>query len=122
MKCVQRQLCRNLFLKIAGIVFVAGLVGASCSVQAADLDGAKLVQVRRCYACHSLKDYLIGPPYSLIALRHAKYKDAMVDVMAEKIILGGAGTWGVVPMVPNEHVSWEEARAIARWILDQAAK
>ncbi len=35
-----------------------------------------------------------------------------------KIIVGGTGNWGVVPMVPNEHVSIDEARAISRWILD----
>ena len=41
-----------------------------------------------------------------------------VEVLAQKIIIGGAGNWGVVPMVPNEHVSLEEARTISRWILD----
>ena len=41
----------------------------------------------------------------------------MIDVLAQKIIDGGAGNWGVVPMVPNEHVSLDEARQIVAWIL-----
>ena len=34
---------------------------------------------------------------------------------------GEAGNWGVVPMVPSEHVSPEETRAIAAWVLDLGA-
>lgn len=82
-------------------------------------DGAALVQQHRCQACHSLKDPLLGPPYQAIAQRHAGNRDAMVEVLAHKIVLGGGGNWGVVPMVPNEHVGEADARAIARWILDQ---
>ena len=90
--------------------------------RAAETDGAKLVQERRCYPCHDMTRTLIGPPYKAIAARHAQHKDVMVDVLAEKIIRGGGGNWGVVPMVPNEQVSRKEAKVIARWILDQADK
>ena len=82
--------------------------------------GALLVQGYRCYACHDQTETLIGPPYQAIAARHAGNKDVMVDILAKKIILGGGGNWGVVPMVPNEQVSEEHARDIASWILDQA--
>jgi len=44
----------------------------------------------------------------------------MTEVLARKIILGGGGNWGVVPMVPNEHVSATDAHSIAGWILNQA--
>jgi cytochrome c len=43
-------------------------------------------------------------------------------VLAGKIILGGAGNWGIVPMVANDQVSMTEARQIAEWILDQAPR
>ena len=85
---------------------------------AADEDGARLVQERRCYGCHDMKQNLIGPSYQAIAVRHAARKDVMVEVLAEKIVAGGAGNWGLVPMVPNEQVSPAEARIIARWILN----
>jgi cytochrome c len=43
----------------------------------------------------------------------------MTEVLARKIVLGGGGNWGVVPMVPNEHVSESDARSLANWILSQ---
>jgi len=79
--------------------------------------GTNLVQERRCYACHAMTQNLLGPSYQAIAERHAGRGDVMVEVLAEKIIVGGAGNWGVVPMVPNEQVTLDEARTIARWIL-----
>jgi cytochrome c len=87
-------------------------------LSAADLDGAALAEKSRCVACHDTDRTLIGPSYKAIAARHSANKELMVEVLAQKIIIGGAGNWGVVPMVPNEHVSLEEARAISRWILD----
>ena len=45
-------------------------------------------------------------------------RGVIVAVLARKIIVGGAGNWAAVPMVPSEHVTPEEARVIAAWILD----
>jgi cytochrome c len=81
-------------------------------------EGEVLVQVSRCFTCHHVTDALLGPPYTAVAARHGQNKGVMVDVLAEKIILGGGGNWGLVPMVPNEHVSKEDARKIAEWILN----
>jgi cytochrome c len=83
-------------------------------------DGASLVKSSRCYACHNLTEPLIGPPYKTIAARYSTNRELMTEVLARKIVLGGGGNWGVVPMVPNEHVSAADAQAIARWILEQA--
>jgi cytochrome c len=80
-------------------------------------EGASLVMEHRCYACHDMDKALIGPPYLAIAARHAGQKDVMEKVLATKIILGGGGNWGMVPMVPNEHVPEQDALVIARWIL-----
>lgn len=79
--------------------------------------GEALLVEKRCIACHETDRPLIGPPYRAIAARHAAQKEIMVEVLARKIIIGGAGNWGAVPMVPNEHVSEDEALAMARWIL-----
>ena len=89
------------------------------TAQAAEPDGAQLAQASKCYACHTLEQPLIGPPYKAIAARHAADKDMMVEVLARKIVKGGGGTWGVVPMVPNEHVSDAVAHTLARWFLAQ---
>ena len=85
---------------------------------AGSADIPALLEARRCGACHAVTETLIGPPYQAIALRHAPRKAVMEDVLVQKIILGGGGNWGVVPMVPNEHVTPEEARMMAQWILN----
>lgn len=80
-------------------------------------DVPALLDARRCNACHAPTEQLIGPPYQAIAMRHSARAAVMGEVLAQKIILGGGGNWGVVPMVPNEHVTLEEARSMAQWIL-----
>lgn len=80
-------------------------------------DVPKLLDEKRCNVCHDMKSTLLAPPYVAIAIRHRDSADEMTEVLARKIIVGGGGSWGLVPMVPNEHVTLEEARAMARWIL-----
>lgn len=80
---------------------------------------AKLIDDARCYACHQQSEPSLGPPWQAIAARHSVRKDLMTDVLARKIVNGGGGNWGLVPMVPNQWVSIDEARTMARWILEQ---
>jgi cytochrome c len=79
---------------------------------------AQLV-AQRCNACHAMTDMLIGPPFLAVAARHSADADreVTVEVLAYKIVHGGGGNWGVVPMVANDHVSMDEARMLARLIL-----
>ena len=85
------------------------------TAHAADVDA--LTKQMRCNACHDAEKSLIGPPWQAIAARYQADKSKSLDMLARKIITGGGGTWGVVPMVPNEHVSEADARAMAEWIL-----
>jgi cytochrome c len=104
---------------LACISFCTALSTLS-SVAAAQSTGEELIEAARCYACHQMTDYSLAPPYIAIAARHAPRKDVMVDVLASKIVHGGGGNWGVVPMVPNQWVSLDEARVMAAWILSLA--
>lgn len=99
------------------------LLGAATSQAAAPADaGAALSKASRCYSCHDVSNVLIGPPWQAIAARYANDRRVMETVLARKILLGGGGNWGVVPMVPNEHVKPEDALRLARWVLDQQPK
>jgi cytochrome c len=80
-------------------------------------DVAALITVKRCNACHEMSAASLGPPWQAIAARHAQRKDLMQDVLAVKIVRGGGGNWGNVPMVPNQRVSADEAQRMAAWIL-----
>jgi cytochrome c len=84
-------------------------------------DVAALTITKRCNACHELSEPSLGPPWQAIAARHAARRDLMVDVLASKIVHGGGGNWGNVPMVPNQRVSPIEARRMAAWILSLSA-
>jgi len=81
--------------------------------------GEQLIEKFRCYACHQLTQASIGPAYQAIAARHGDRKTLMTDVLARKIVAGGGGNWGLVPMVPNQWVNLDEARVMATWILEQ---
>ena len=108
-------------LALALIAGAAGLSGHGRSVaqEVAASEVPALLRAKGCHACHAMTDTLLGPSYQAIAMAHAARKDVMTDVLAEKIIVGGAGNWGVVPMVRNDQVSPDEARAMAAWVLEQ---
>jgi cytochrome c len=91
---------------------------AGYSIASDKAAGERLVEKARCYACHDKENASLGPPYRAIAARHAANKDAMIESLARKIVEGGGGTWGAVPMVPNQWVSIDEAKLMAEWILD----
>ena len=82
--------------------------------------GDALVEQAMCYACHQMNTASLGPPWQAIAARHAGQKELMTEVLASKIVRGGGGNWGLVPMVPNQRVTAEEARIMAAWVLEQA--
>jgi cytochrome c len=101
---------------------LAGLTVALIAQTARSQDDAEtLMQRAMCYACHQMESASLGPPWRAIAARHAGRGKLMADVLASKIVHGGGGNWGLVPMVPNQRVTLAEARIMAAWVLEQAA-
>jgi cytochrome c len=80
------------------------------------LASADLAQKKNCMACHAVDKKLIGPGYKEVAAKYAGQNDA-ADKLAEKIVKGGVGVWGQVPMPANPQVSAAEAKTLATWIL-----
>ena len=78
--------------------------------------GKELIAQSDCLTCHKEQDKLIGPSYAEVA---AKYEEteANVKLLADKIISGGQGVWGQVPMTPHPNVSEEQAEEMVRYIL-----
>jgi cytochrome c len=104
---------------IKKIVLTLGLFSAPFALAQ---DGKELADKARCHACHQMNEASLGPPWQAIAARHAPRRDVMVEVLASKIVRGGGGNWGLVPMVPNQGTSEEEAKVMAQWILGLAAQ
>jgi len=79
---------------------------------------ADLAQKKNCMACHAVDKKLVGPAYKDVAAKYAGQKDA-VDKLAAKVVKGGAGVWGAVPMPANPQVTDAEAKQLVEWILTQ---
>jgi cytochrome c len=101
------RLCR-----LAAVSFTA-LLTSSAAFANADLARSK-----NCVACHHVERKMIGPPYKAMADRYGKDESA-IKVLSEKIVKGGGGNWGPMPMPPQPGVSPEEAEALVKWILSQ---
>ena len=101
--------------KLMIIAAAAGLVLAG-SAQAADAEKAKaLAQSKNCLACHAIDKKLVGPAYTEIAKKYKGNKDAEAMLM-KKVINGGGGVWGTIPMPPNP-VKEDEAKLLVQWVL-----
>lgn len=75
-----------------------------------------LATAKNCMACHAVDKKLVGPGYKDVAAKYAGDKGA-VDKLAAKIIAGGSGVWGPVPMPANAQVNPAEAKKLAAWVL-----
>jgi len=75
-----------------------------------------LAMSKNCMSCHAVDRKVLGPAFKDVA---AKYRDdkGAVDQLSGKIMKGGSGVWGPVPMPANNQVSEAEARKLAAWVL-----
>jgi cytochrome c len=76
--------------------------------------GAALIAKSDCLGCHKEHEKLIGPAYADVA---KKYNSGDVDKLADKIIKGGAGSFGDIPMSPHPTLSVDDAREMVKYIL-----
>ena len=76
----------------------------------------ELAQSKNCLTCHSVDKKVVGPAYKDVAAKYAGDKGA-ADRLAQKILKGGSGVWGAVPMPANTQVSEAEAKKLAAWVL-----
>jgi len=103
----------KLLVSIIAVLFS----GAALIVDAADdAAGEALVKKSKCLTCHSVDKKIVGPAYKDVAAKYAGDKTA-ADKLAQKIMKGGSGVWGQIPMPGNPQVSEAEAKKLAAWVL-----
>lgn len=78
--------------------------------------GLALIGQSDCLTCHKVSEKVVGPSYQEVADRYAG-QAGIEDSLAGKIIHGGAGNWGQVPMTPHPNLSQEDAVAMVKYIL-----
>ena len=70
-----------------------------------------LAQKKNCMACHAVAQKVIGPSYKEVAAKYAGQADAVAKLVP-KVMKGGSGVWGAVPMPANPQVNEAEAKQL----------
>jgi cytochrome c len=78
--------------------------------------GKNLIAKSDCLACHKDDVKLLGPAYVDVAKKYEP-TDANIAKLADKIIKGGAGVWGEIPMSPHAGLSQSDAKEMVKYIL-----
>ncbi len=86
------------------------------STATADAPGAKLMAASDCNTCHKKDTKVVGPALVDIA---AKYPPTAsnVDTLVAKVIKGGSGHWGSIPMAPHPQLKPADVKEMVTYVL-----
>ncbi|MFZ6820308.1 c-type cytochrome [Undibacterium sp. Ji22W] len=94
------------------LLFAAVTLLASGSAMA----NADLAKSKNCMSCHSVDNKILGPAFKDVAKKYAADKTAEAKLVT-KVLKGGSGAWGAIPMPANAQVSEAEAKTLVKWVL-----
>ncbi len=94
---------------LVGLVLAAGVSNVA-------LANADLAKAKNCMACHSVTNKVLGPAFKDVGAKYAGQKGAE-DKLVQKVLKGGSGVWGTVPMPANAQLNEAEARTLVKWVL-----
>jgi cytochrome c len=77
--------------------------------------GLALIAGSDCLTCHKTSEKNIGPSYKDVA---AKYEntEANIKMLAARVIKGGSGNWGAIPMTPHPQLKQEDVEQMIKYI------
>lgn len=78
--------------------------------------GLTLIAANDCLTCHKIDEKVTGPAYRDVANKYEN-TDANVKMLADKVIKGGSGNWGTVPMTPHPALTEADAEQMVKYIL-----
>jgi len=79
-------------------------------------DGKALIEASDCRTCHKDDQKLIGPAYKDVAKKYESNSEN-ISKLASKVMAGGQGVWGEIPMAGHPNLSKEDAEAMVEYIL-----
>ncbi len=97
-------------------MIVSIIRGAGLVVSGSVLASEDLAKSKGCLTCHAVDKKIMGPAFKDVAQKYSGQPDVQAK-LAEKVVKGGGGVWGQVPMPPNPKVSADEASTLVQWIL-----
>ncbi len=78
--------------------------------------GLALVDGSDCKTCHHPTNKIVGPSHTDVAKKY-EFTQANVTLLAGKIITGGSGAWGEIPMSPHGDLTKADAEKMAMYVL-----
>jgi cytochrome c len=78
--------------------------------------GEKLINKNDCLGCHNKTNKIIGPAYVEIAKKYPA-NEKNINMLADKIIKGGTGVWGNMPMTAHATLKKDDAKLMVKYIL-----
>ncbi len=94
------------------------IMAAMTTLAAPAMADEALAKAKNCMACHAVDKKLVGPSYKDVAKKYGGDAKA-VDMLATKIMKGGSGVWGAIPMPANPQVNEADAKKLAAWVMNQ---
>jgi len=80
--------------------------------------GEALISYSDCYTCHKEDQRSVGPAFRDIAKRYPVNK-VYIEMLAQKVIVGGSRSWGYAKMDPHPKLSLEDAKMMVTYILSK---
>jgi len=98
---------------IVSMVAAAGLMVAGSALAA---DMPDLAKKNNCTACHAIDKKVVGPAWKAVADKYRGDAGAKAK-LATKLIKGGGGVWGAMPMPASPKLSQADAETLADFVL-----
>lgn len=81
-----------------------------------DTNAFALAKQNACLGCHAINKKVVGPSFQDVAKKYANNPNASA-FLKNKILKGGSGSWGVVPMPGNNKLSDADSSLLVAWIM-----
>jgi cytochrome c len=94
---------------------------SAAPASAGSAKGEQLISSSDCLTCHKVDAKIVGPSYVDVANKY-EATEANIEMLAGKIINGGSGSWGEIPMAPHAALSTDDAKEMVKYILSLKTK
>ncbi len=69
-----------------------------------------------CFSCHQIETTSAGPAYRTVAMKYKNDAGAL-ERLSQKVLSGGTGVWGQLPMPPHPQHTPDQIRQMIAWVL-----
>ena len=110
------MLQKRTFVKIVFIFAAFAYFIPVVHANAEDEKAFVIAKQNACLGCHAVNKKIVGPSFQAVAEKYKSDANAQA-FLKNKIVKGGSGSWGVVPMPANTKLSDADLTTLTSWIL-----